>query len=234
MNFALKYPWTFSDCISMSGAFDIHQFIGQLLRRRTAISTARRITCKGWPTTHMLERYRNNSRLVLATSEWDPCLDENWRMARVSWVAKNVPHWMDVWGAGIKHDWPYLAGDGSQVFRLRKLRQAKAMRKIGIIYGMEKHVPPALVDRINSVEVSKMYAAEHMSTSARSSMAEPSGYRVIVDRISHDIPFLSRVSQERRAERNDLSSTTLSGGAPTISFSTTRWRPRSAWRFRAR
>ena len=54
-------------------------------------------------------------------------------------------------------------------------------------------------------------------------MAEPCGYDVIVDRISHDIPFYRVVPEERRAAPAPRSSTTRSGGAPTTSSSTTRW-----------
>jgi glutathione synthase/RimK-type ligase-like ATP-grasp enzyme len=61
------------------------------------------------------------------------------------------------------------------------------MEKIGIIYGMENTFPGALVDRINSMEVDGV-SAEHVHIGAVK-MAEPSGYRVIIDRISHDIPF---------------------------------------------
>ncbi len=60
-------------------------------------------------------------------------------------------------------------------------------KKIGIIYGMENSFPPALVDRINSRAVPGI-VAEHIKVGAVR-MAEPSGYRVIIDRISHDIPF---------------------------------------------
>ena len=60
-------------------------------------------------------------------------------------------------------------------------------KKIGIIYGMENSFPPALVDSINSRAVPGI-VAEHIKVGAVR-MAEPSGYRVIIDRISHDIPF---------------------------------------------
>ena len=61
------------------------------------------------------------------------------------------------------------------------------MKKIGIIYGMENSFPPALVDKINSMKVPGV-AAEHIKIGGIK-MADPSGYRVIVDRISHDIAF---------------------------------------------
>jgi hypothetical protein len=61
------------------------------------------------------------------------------------------------------------------------------MHKIGIIYGMENTFPGALVDRINSMGIEGM-TAEHIHIGGVK-MAEPSGYRVIIDRISHDIAF---------------------------------------------
>lgn len=61
------------------------------------------------------------------------------------------------------------------------------MRKIGILYGMENTFPGALIDRINSMAVEDVTAESVRTGGIR--MAEPSGYRVIVDRISQDIPF---------------------------------------------
>jgi glutathione synthase/RimK-type ligase-like ATP-grasp enzyme len=61
------------------------------------------------------------------------------------------------------------------------------MPKIGIIYGTENTFPGALVDCINGKHVAGV-VAEHVKIGA-ARMAEPSGYRVIIDRISQDIEF---------------------------------------------
>jgi len=61
------------------------------------------------------------------------------------------------------------------------------MKRIGVLYGMEESFPPALVDRINSMGAQGV-TAEHLRT-GEVRMAERSGYEVIIDRISHDIPF---------------------------------------------
>jgi hypothetical protein len=61
------------------------------------------------------------------------------------------------------------------------------MHKIGIIYGMENIFPAALTDRINSMGVDGV-TAEHVRIGGVR-IAEPCGYRVIVDRISHDVAF---------------------------------------------
>ena len=61
------------------------------------------------------------------------------------------------------------------------------LRKIGILYGMESTFPPAFVDEINRRKIDGV-VAEHLKIGGIR-MAEPSGYSVIVDRISQDIDF---------------------------------------------
>jgi glutathione synthase/RimK-type ligase-like ATP-grasp enzyme len=62
-----------------------------------------------------------------------------------------------------------------------------ATKKIGIIFGMENTFPGAFVEKVNSMGNRDIQAEFVKIGGIR--MAEPSGYRVIVDRISHDIPF---------------------------------------------
>jgi glutathione synthase/RimK-type ligase-like ATP-grasp enzyme len=61
------------------------------------------------------------------------------------------------------------------------------MNRVGILYGMENTFPSALVDRINSRNAGDVQA-EHIKTGGIK-MAAPSGYTVIIDRISQDVPF---------------------------------------------
>jgi hypothetical protein len=61
------------------------------------------------------------------------------------------------------------------------------MKKIGVLFGMENTFPGAVVERINSMEIDGI-SAEFVHLGGVK-MAEPSGYAVIVDRISHDLPF---------------------------------------------
>ena len=61
------------------------------------------------------------------------------------------------------------------------------MKKIGIIFGMENTFPPAVVEKINGMRVDGV-SAEFVKLGGVK-MAEPSGYRVIIDRISQDIDF---------------------------------------------
>jgi glutathione synthase/RimK-type ligase-like ATP-grasp enzyme len=61
------------------------------------------------------------------------------------------------------------------------------VKKIGILFGMENTFPPAFVEKVNSMKVDGV-TAEFVKLGGVK-MAEPSGYRVIVDRISQDIEF---------------------------------------------
>ncbi len=61
------------------------------------------------------------------------------------------------------------------------------MKRIGVLFGMEESFPPALVDYINRMGVGDIQA--EFVTIGGVRMDEPNRYAVIVDRISHDIPF---------------------------------------------
>jgi len=61
------------------------------------------------------------------------------------------------------------------------------MKKIGVLFGMENTFPAALVERITAMNLPGVAAEFVQIGDVR--MAESCGYDVIVDRISHDIPF---------------------------------------------
>ena len=61
------------------------------------------------------------------------------------------------------------------------------MKKIGILHGKERSFPEAFVARVNSKNVSGIVAEPVKIDKAMQGM--PSGYAVIIDRISQDVPF---------------------------------------------
>ena len=61
------------------------------------------------------------------------------------------------------------------------------MKTIGVLFGMENSFPGALVEHINARNVEGIQA-EFVETGAVH-LDRPPRYAVIVDRISHDIPF---------------------------------------------
>lgn len=61
------------------------------------------------------------------------------------------------------------------------------MKKIGILHGKERSFPNAIIERINSKGIEGIMAEPVRIDKAM--QGEPSGYAVIIDRISQDVPF---------------------------------------------
>lgn len=103
LNISLRHPDVFTDCLAMSGAFDIKQFLHGYYDQNCYFNN---------PVDYLpnmsdpwfMDRYRQN-RMLLMVGEWDICLDENHRMAGIM-HARGVPHRLDIWGDRSEHDWP--------------------------------------------------------------------------------------------------------------------------------
>ena len=105
MNFALRHPDLVTHAVSMGGAFDIHQFLDGYYDDNCYFNCPPDFLPNlndDW----YLSRYRTRTRLVLATGEHDICLGDNQHLARIM-DQKQIPHWLDVWGNGTGHDWPW-------------------------------------------------------------------------------------------------------------------------------
>lgn len=61
------------------------------------------------------------------------------------------------------------------------------MKKIGVLFGRERSFPEAFIERVNSKNVTGI-TAEPVRID-KVSQGDPSGYAVIIDRISQDVPF---------------------------------------------
>ena len=61
------------------------------------------------------------------------------------------------------------------------------MKKIGILHGKERSFPQAFVERVNSKNIEGIIAEPVKIDKAI--QGQPSGYAVIIDRISQDVPF---------------------------------------------
>ncbi|GAB4091425.1 ATP-grasp domain-containing protein [Flaviaesturariibacter terrae] len=61
------------------------------------------------------------------------------------------------------------------------------MKKIGILHGKERSFPTAFIEKINSKGIDGIVAEPVRIDKAM--QGEPSGYAVIIDRISQDVPF---------------------------------------------
>jgi esterase/lipase superfamily enzyme len=103
VNFALKHPDVVTHCVSMSGSFDIHQFLDGYYDNDCYFNNPPDFLpnmSDDW----FLSRYRQ-MKIVLGSADWDICLDQNVKFSAIL-NGKAIPHWLDVWGDNSKHDWP--------------------------------------------------------------------------------------------------------------------------------
>ncbi len=103
INFALKHPDVVTHCVSMSGAFDIHQFLDGYYDNDCYFNNPPDFVpnlTDDW----FLTRYRQ-MKIVLGSADWDICLDQNVNFSAIL-NGKAIPHWLDVWNDNSKHDWP--------------------------------------------------------------------------------------------------------------------------------
>lgn len=98
LNFALKHPEKVAYLFSMSGAFDIRSFLegysDETVYYNNPVDFMQNE--EGWKYNHM--------KIVLGTSEWDICLNDNVRMSQIL-NSKGINHWLDIRGWE-SHDWP--------------------------------------------------------------------------------------------------------------------------------
>jgi esterase/lipase superfamily enzyme len=103
VNIALRHPEIFTGFVSLSGAFDLTNFLHGYYDQDCYYNL---------PTHYLpnlsdpwfLDRFRENS-YVLATGRDDQCLHQNQHLDRIM-NEKGIPHQLHVWDAENSHDWP--------------------------------------------------------------------------------------------------------------------------------
>ncbi len=101
--FAMRHPDLAHGLVSLSGVFDIHQFIlgyydddCYLVSPQDFIPGLQ----DGWT----LESIRR-MKIVLGAGDWDICRPQTERFSQTLWQ-RGIAHTLAVWGDGQKHDWP--------------------------------------------------------------------------------------------------------------------------------
>lgn len=98
VNYAFKHPDKVAYMFSMSGAFDVRSFMDGYSDDNLYFNNPVDFMQneEGWKFNHM--------NIVLGTSEWDICLNDNYKMSKIL-ANKGINHWLDVRGWQT-HDWP--------------------------------------------------------------------------------------------------------------------------------
>ncbi|HET9698971.1 MAG TPA: alpha/beta fold hydrolase [Terriglobales bacterium] len=103
VNIALRHPDIVTHCVSMSGAFDMKQFMDGYYDQDVYFNSPHDYLIQMGDLWYLGHYARN--WYLLATSHWDMCWNENERLAGAM-RAKQMNHRLDVWQDDLKHDWP--------------------------------------------------------------------------------------------------------------------------------
>lgn len=97
-NFAFRHPEVVGHLLSMSGAFDISDFMDGYYDDNVYFNNPMHYV------PNMDNPHLWDMNIILGTSDWDICKDANEQMSRIL-NNKGVNHWLDMrkWA---KHDWP--------------------------------------------------------------------------------------------------------------------------------
>jgi esterase/lipase superfamily enzyme len=106
VNIALRHPDRFTGFLSMSGAFDLSNFLGGYYDQDVYFNLPTHYLPNLGDPWHY-DRYRRNN-YVLATGWDDQCLGQNQNLARIM-GSKGIPHNLYIWDSFNSHDWPTWA-----------------------------------------------------------------------------------------------------------------------------
>lgn len=104
-NFFFRHPDIFDTVIALSGLFQMQMFVGDYVDE-TIYFNSPLYYLPNLNDPWYLEQYRQ-SRIVIVVGQgaWeDAMLADAFKLKEIL-DSKGIPHWLDVWGADVNHDW---------------------------------------------------------------------------------------------------------------------------------
>ena len=106
-NFFFRHPDIFDGMISLSGLFKLDIFIGDYMDDNVYFNSPL-IYLPNLEDTQYLDQYRS-SQIIICSGQgaWEEeMIADAETMGRIL-KEKNIPCWIDLWGADVNHDWPW-------------------------------------------------------------------------------------------------------------------------------
>jgi esterase/lipase superfamily enzyme len=106
-NFFFRYPDIFDIVIALSGLYRLNFFIGDYMDDNVYFNTPLAYLPNlndSW----YLDQYRH-SRIIVAAGQgpWEDDMLADTLALKHILEKKNIPHWVDIWGNDVNHDWPW-------------------------------------------------------------------------------------------------------------------------------
>jgi esterase/lipase superfamily enzyme len=106
-NFFFRHPENCGAVIGLSGVYGLRRFVGEYVDEWVyAYDPNRYLPILDDQT--KLALYRGG-RIILCCGQgaWEEeCLEESRRLSGIL-AARDIPHWLDLWGCDVSHDWPW-------------------------------------------------------------------------------------------------------------------------------
>ena len=106
-NFFFRHPDIFDTVIALSGLLRLNHFIGDYMDDNVYFNTPLAYLPNLADPWH-LDQYRQ-SRIIICTGQgaWEEeMLADTYALKQIL-EQKNIPHWIDIWGGDVNHDWPW-------------------------------------------------------------------------------------------------------------------------------
>lgn len=106
-NFFFRHPDIFDTVIALSGLLRLNHFIGDYMDDNVYFNTPLAYLPNLTDPWH-LDQYRQ-SRIIICTGQgaWEEeMLADTYALKQIL-EQKNIPHWVDIWGGDVNHDWPW-------------------------------------------------------------------------------------------------------------------------------
>ena len=107
VNFFFRHPDIFDTVIALSGLFQLSMFVGDytddLIYYNSPLYYLPNLDDPWY-----LDQYRQSTIIVaVGQGAWeDPMLADAYALKKIL-ETKQIPHWVDVWGHDVNHDWPW-------------------------------------------------------------------------------------------------------------------------------
>lgn len=107
VNFFLRHPDVCDEVVALSGVYNLRTFIGDYIDHDTYMQSPTHYLAH-LTDPHYLSLYAQ-SRITLCCGQgrWEEeCLADTKHLSHLL-HEKNIPHWLDLWGTDVDHDWPW-------------------------------------------------------------------------------------------------------------------------------
>jgi esterase/lipase superfamily enzyme len=106
-NFFFKHPHIFKGCLALSGIYRLNHFVGEYMDTNVYYNSPLHYL------PNLTDKYYLNAiksgkiTICVGQGAWDEeCLADTIKLKEIL-ENKSIPHWIDIWGKDVNHDWPW-------------------------------------------------------------------------------------------------------------------------------